>query len=181
MLPCHFSSSDLQWNTRRMCIWKRRRTRIWKWRRSLTNESDRHTADDSVRGTHSEKQTKSNKAKFIASNDWDVVCATETSRCHRRLCRGAVFEVIRVRNKTKVIRYYEVIQKKNGARHDYRRENQPRLRTVAGRWCESCDHMFWSSTSCYGHNCQLRWVGQCHRCGNGGGEQTTMRIDACDG
>jgi hypothetical protein len=43
------------------------------------------------------------------------------------------------------------------------------LRKITGRWCESCDHMFWSSRSFYAHNCQLRWTGQCHRCGQGGG------------
>ena len=109
-------------------------------------ESDHHTADDSVRGAHSGKQTQSNNANFTASNDWDVVCATETSRNHRRLCRGAVFEVIRDRrNKIKVIRYYEVIKKKNGARYYYRKKVQSQLRKITGRWCESCDHMFWSS------------------------------------
>ena len=86
-------------------------------------ESDHHTADDSVRGAHSGKQTQSDNANFTTSNDWDVVCATETSMNHRRLCRGAVFEVIRVRrNKIKVIRYYEVIKKKNGARYYYRKK-----------------------------------------------------------
>jgi hypothetical protein len=86
-------------------------------------ESDNHTVDDSVRGTHYGKQSKSNEAKFTAISDWDVVCATETARHHRRLCRGEVFEVIRVRrNKIKVIRYYEVIKKKNGARHYYRKK-----------------------------------------------------------
>ena len=120
-------------------------------------ESDHHTADDSVRGAHSGKQTQSNNAKFTASNDWDVVCATETSRNHRRLCRGAVFEVIRVRrNKIKVIRYYEVIKKKNGARYYYRKNIRSRLRQITGRWRESCDHMFWSSRSFYAHSCQLR-------------------------
>ena len=69
-------------------------------------ESDRHTADDSVRGTHSEKQTKSKKAKFTASSDWDVACATETAGNHRRLRRGEVFKVIQVRrHKIKVVRY----------------------------------------------------------------------------
>ena len=120
-------------------------------------ESDHHTADDSVRGTHSGKQTQSNNAKFTTSSDWDVVCPTETSRNHRRLCRGEVFEVIRVRrNKIKVIRYYEVIKKKNGARYYYRKKIQSRLRKITGRWCESCDHMFWSSRSFYAHSCQLR-------------------------
>ena len=65
-------------------------------------ESDAHAADDCARGTHSGKQTQSNKAKFKASSDWDVVRAAEASRNHRRLCRGEVFEVIRVRrNKIK--------------------------------------------------------------------------------
>jgi hypothetical protein len=119
-------------------------------------ESDRHTADDSVRGTHSEEQTKSKKATFIAGRDWDVVCATETAGNHRRLCRGEVFKVIQVRRtKIKVIRYYEVNKKKNGARYYYRKKIQPRLRTVTGRWCESCDQMFWSSRSFYDHNCKL--------------------------
>ena len=90
-------------------------------------ESDRHTADDSVRGTHTKKQTKSKKAKFTSSSDWDVVCATETAGNHRRLCRGEVCKVIQVRrNKIKVIRYYEVTKKKNGARYDYRNKFQPR-------------------------------------------------------
>ncbi len=120
-------------------------------------ESDHHTADDSVRGAHSGKQAQSNKAKYTASSDWDVVCATETSRNHRRLCRGEVFEVIQVRrNKIKVIRYYEVIKKKNGARYYYRKKIPSRLRKITGRWCESCDHMFWSSRSFYAHSCQLR-------------------------
>ena len=120
-------------------------------------ESDHHTADDSVRGAHSGKQTQSDNANFTTSNDWDVVCATETSRNHRRLCRGEVFEVIRARrNKIKVIRYYEVIKNTNGARYYYRKKIQSRLRKITGRWCESCDHMFWSSRSCYAHNCQLR-------------------------
>ena len=92
-------------------------------------ELDHHTADDSVRGTHSGKQTQSNKAKFTASSDWDVVCPTETSRNYRRLCRGEVFEVIRARrNKIKVVRYYEVIKKKNGARYYHRKKFPSRLR-----------------------------------------------------
>jgi hypothetical protein len=53
------------------------------------------------------------------------------------------------------------------------------LRNITGRWCESCDHMFWSSRSFYAHSCQLRWPGQCHRCGKGGGEQQ-MSTDACN-
>ena len=77
-------------------------------------ESDHHSADDSVRGAHSGKQTQSDNANFTTSNDWDVVCATETSMNHRRLCRG---EIWARRNKIKVIRYYEVIKQKNGARY----------------------------------------------------------------
>ena len=70
-------------------------------------ESDHQTGNGSVRGTHSEKQTKSNNAKFTASSDWDVVCATETAGNHRRLWRGEVFKVVQVRrHKIKVIRYY---------------------------------------------------------------------------
>ena len=121
-------------------------------------ESDHHTADDSVRSTHSEKnkpsRTRPNLQQAVTGG---VVCATETAWNHRRLCRGEVFKVIQVRrNKIKVIRYYEVIKKKNGARYYYRKKIQSRLRKITGRWCESCDHMFWSSRSCHGHNCQLR-------------------------